>query len=855
MVGGSTMKSEKKIDCEFHSVVLNQLDTGVFITEVETDRIVYINEEMKRRFNLVDPEGKPCYEVLQKNMKERCAFCNRYQLLMNQHLNKYEWNEVNTINHRLYKNIDQLVEWEGKQYFIENSMDITDLMHGGADGQAVVSELNKSGGAFLKAIRKARKEKKSLTIAMCDVNDMRLINEQYGWEAGNQVLNAFAKHTKQFLNEGDLFFPMGSDQFMAVLMGDNYQAAEKRMQQLQKSMSFEKDNGQLAYNFTFSVGLYEVYPSDQISVEEMIARADERLYQQQRAYHIMKLKKQDQKQELKSETIAFDYDKEHLYDALVASCDDYIFVGNIKTGVFRYSQAMVEEFGLGHQVVANATAFWIKLIYPEDVEGFLASNQEIADGRVDHHKIEYRAKNVRGEWIWLRCRGTLLRDKEGNPTLFAGFISNLGKQRQIDAMTGLENKFAFEEFVKVNLMNKNQLKHLGIMVLDIDLFKNINDLYNHSFGDEILRITASKLSSLLPSHARLYRLDGDEFAVVLLNTRMNDVLSFYQQIQTVFSHQQEYDGRKYYCTLSAGYAYYPQDADTYQDLLKYANYSLEHSKHIGKNRLTLFSKDILKQKERKLELLSMLRESIDRGFDGFSVNYQPQVNSKSQKLHGAEALARYTCDKYGDISPVEFIPLLEQSGLIVPFGNWVAYQAAKQCKMWCEYQPDFKVSINLSYRQLIEGDILPFMKETLNQLQLSPDNVVMELTETYLAQEDGSIRETISGLKRIGIQLAMDDFGTGYSSLFSLKNMPVNVVKIDRGFVKEITTDMFNATFIRTITELCHEVGKTVCLEGVESVEEYNVVKYSGIELIQGYYFGKPMTAQAFENQFFKKRV
>ena len=250
--------------------------------------------------------------------------------------------------------------------------------------------------------------------------------------------------------------------------------------------------------------------------------------------------------------------------------------------------------------------------------------------------------------------------------------------------------------------------------------------------------------------------------------------------------------------------------------------------------------------------MEMLRESVDRGFVGFSVAYQPQVNSKDQKLHGAEALARWSCPKYGNISPVEFIPLLEQSGLIVQFGNWIAYQAAQQCKKWCAYQPDFKVSINLSYRQLIEGDILPFMKETLKKLKLSPDNVIMELTETYLAQEDGSIQEAISELKRIGIQLAMDDFGTGYSSLFSLKNMPVNVVKIDRGFVKEITTDMFNATFIRTITQLCHEVGKTVCLEGVESAEEYNVVKYSGIELIQGYYFGKPMSAADFEEKYFK---
>ncbi len=845
------MKSEKDMSSEFHSVVLNQLDTDVFITEADTDRIVYMNETMKQRFQLVDPEGKPCYKVLQKDMNERCAFCNRRELLTNRQMKDCVWNEVNTINHRLYKNYDQLFEWQGKQYFIENSIDITDLMSISETNSAAFN-LNANDGSFMQLIRLGKNENKSVTVVMCDINDMKLINEQYGWSASDRLLSAFADYFRRQLHEQELFFSLKSDQFMAVFYGENYQSAEKRVQQIQKTMAFDKDNGQLPYEFTFSFGLYEVYPSDHYSAEDIIARADERLYQQQRAYHIMKSKNQYLKHAGATTVVDFEYDKEHLYEALAASSDDYLFVGNMKTGVFRYPETMVQEFGLPGQIVENAAAFWSELIYPEDIEDFLASNQEIADGRAESHNIEYRAKNVRGEWIWLRCRGNMIRDEQGSPNLFAGIISNLGKQRQIDPMTGLDNKFAFEDLVKKSLMNKDQVKQLGIMVLNIDSFKNINDLYNRSFGDEILRLTASKLNSLLPEQAKLYRLDGDEFGVVLFNPRLNEVLSFYQQIQTVFNRQQEYDGRKYYCTLSAGYALYPQDAENYQNLLKYANYSLEHSKHIGKNRLTLFSSDILKQKERKLELMEMLRESVDRGFVGFSVAYQPQVNSKDQKLHGAEALARWSCPKYGNISPVEFIPLLEQSGLIVQFGNWIAYQAAQQCKKWCAYQPDFKVSINLSYRQLIEGDILPFMKETLKKLKLSPDNVIMELTETYLAQEDGSIQEAISELKRIGIQLAMDDFGTGYSSLFSLKNMPVNVVKIDRGFVKEITTDMFNATFIRTITQLCHEVGKTVCLEGVESAEEYNVVKYSGIELIQGYYFGKPMSAADFEEKYFK---
>lgn len=845
------MNSDKEINSEFRSVVLNQLDTGVFITDAETDRIVYMNETMKKRFQISNPEGKFCYKVLQKDMEERCAFCNRRQLLTNPKLTDCVWNEVNTINHRLYKNYDQLFEWDGKKYFIENSIDITDLMPVEKEQKlnSNDTEFSENQAVFTQYINRARNEKKSVTVALCDINDMKFINNQYGRQEGDRLLSCFTDYFKKKLNENDLFFHLESDQFIALFYGDSYLNAENRIHQIQQSLAFEKDHGIIPYEFTFSFGLFEVYPSDHYNVDEIVIKADERLYQQQRAYHIMRSKEAYKNANKNSSLIDFDYDKEHLYDALSASSDEYLFVGNLKTGTFRYPESMVNEFGLPGQVVENAAAFWSDLIYPEDMAYFLTSNQEIADGRANSHTIEYRARNIHGEWIWLRCRGNMITDQDGLPDLFAGIITNLGKRLQIDTLTGLENKFEFEGIIKKHLFEKEN--QIGVMVLNIDSFKNINDLYNRSFGDEVLKLTALKLHSLLPEKAKLFRLDGDEFGIVLLNSRINETLSLYQQIQTVFNCQHDYDGRKYYFTLSAGYAAYPQDADNYQDLLKYANYSLEHSKHIGKNRMTLFSSEILKQKERKLELMELLRESIERGFIGFSLNYQPQVNSKTQQLHGAEALARWTCPKYGNVSPVEFIPLLEQSGLIVQFGNWVAYQAARQCKLWCEYQQDFKMSINLSYRQLIEGDILPFLKETLNKLELAPNNVVMELTETYLAQEDGAIKKAIAEMKDTGILLAMDDFGTGYSSLFSLKNIPVNVVKIDRGFVKEITTDMFNATFIRTITQLCHEVGKSVCLEGVESAEEYNVVKYSGIEFIQGYYFGRPMSADDFEAKYF----
>ena len=463
--------------------------------------------------------------------------------------------------------------------------------------------------------------------------------------------------------------------------------------------------------------------------------------------------------------------------------------------------------------------------------------------------IEYRARNSQGSWIWLRCRGRMIRDMDGEPDLFAGMITNLGKKNQIDHMTGLFNRYEFEGTIKKYMMDEKN-SGMGIMILDMDAFKNINDLYDRSFGDEVLRISAQKIASLLPQNARIYRLDGDEFGILMANGNEEEWQALFSRIRHQFGRQQEYDGRKYFCTVSAGCAFYPKDADNYLDLLKYANYSLEYSKHMGKNKVTLFSSGLLKEKKRPLELAELLRESIDRGFAGFSVFYQPQVDTLTGELYGAEALARWSCTKYGNVPPTEFIPILEESGLIIPLGAWIFSQAAAQCGKWQKHRPDFHVSVNLSYLQLQEGDVGEFVRGTLEKLAVPPESITLELTETYLVKEDESVSRMMERMQSIGLRIAMDDFGTGYSSLYSLKNVPVDIVKVDRGFVKGITSDRFNAAFIRSIAQLCHNVGKTVCLEGVETQEEYHAVKDMGIELIQGYYFSRPLPAGEFEKRF-----
>ena len=634
------MATEKTYDFDeaFFTSVFNQLTTNIFIKDAETDVIVYMNDAMKREFGQIHPEGKRCWEILQRGLTDKCPFCSERDKKGG--FRAGIRHERNTLTGRIYKHYDSLTEWQGRTYCICNFVDVTEYeeLSEAADLDDLTGIYNRRAGRekLAEMIEDARRENITLTVALIDVNGLKKINDQYGHGEGDNLLTSMACVTKGCLGEQDIIFRLSGDEFVLVFYNQNQQAAEKLMREISRRLHDEREKYSIFYEVTFSYGLMEVYPGDRYTLSDIIRRADEQMYIQKRSYHIMRAKEGLLKDgQRRMGTKQFVYDKEHLYDALASSTEDYIFVGNMKTGTFRYSPAMVEEFGLPGEIVENAAAFWSGLIHPNDENVFLESNQEIADGRTDSHNIEYRARNTRGEWIWLRCRGRMIKDTQGCPDLFAGMITNLGKKSQMDHMTGLYNRFEFEGNIKKYMVDYPDLQRLQIMILDMDAFKNINDLFDRAFGDEVLRITAQRISSILPSNARIYRLDGDEFGIIILNGEEEDYLRIFNSIQHKFHGQQEYNGKKYYCTVSGGYAVYPTDADNYLDLLKCANYSLEHSKLEGKDRITRFSEDILKEKERKLELAELLRESIDRGFAGFSISYQPQVESETGTLYGA----------------------------------------------------------------------------------------------------------------------------------------------------------------------------------------------------------------------------
>lgn len=853
------ISKEHTKDALLRSYVFNSLMENthghIFVSDPQTDKILFMSSNAKNVCGIENPEGRICWQVLQKDRTERCELCPVDQLLADESEHpSYTWEEENSINGRFYENYDSLIRWiDGSIVHFQHSVDVTESKN--KVHEASMDELtgmfNRRVGKLEleKTLKRSIQERQVMTVCMYDVNSLKKVNDAYGHIEGDFLISTIANTVKFHLGPRDYPFRLSGDEFIVVFPRLSQPEAEKIMDRALESLREKRTALNKPYDIGFCYGTLECQPEQKLTVSDILRQTDARMYEQKRKYHIIEAVKNMTDNSFVSASLgaSFTYDRERLYDALVKSTDDYIFVCNMKSGIFHFPPSMIDEFDFPGEFIENAAAIWKRLVHPDDCDAFLEAFQEVLDGRVSTLSVEYRAQNRKGEWIWLRSRGYLAYEQNGEPSLFAGMITNLGKKNKVDHITGLFNKHEFEEGVNGLLVHRPE-SPLGIMIINLDEFRRINDLYDREFGDEILRITAHKIQAHLPPHASLYRMDGDEFAVLFRGGKRDELQTFFNKIRKIFDIQQEFSGKKYFCTISAGAALYPMDAINYLDLYKYAGYSLEYAKARGKGICFFFSQEIMTHKTRVLELTELLRESVERNYLGFSLNFQPQVDAATNQVNGAEALVRWDSGKYGPLSPIEFIPLLEKSGLIHPVGRWILRQAIAACKPWIEQQKDFTISINLSYLQVVHPDFIGFLEETLAEHNVSPANLILELTETLMTSNIDTLSDVLRQLRNIGIRIAMDDFGTGYSSLDILKMNPADIVKIDRMFVRNILSSNFDATFIKFIVALCHDVNIQVCLEGVESMDEYSLVKSMDLDIIQGYLFGHPLTEVEFQD-------
>jgi len=419
-----------------------------------------------------------------------------------------------------------------------------------------------------------------------------------------------------------------------------------------------------------------------------------------------------------------------------------------------------------------------------------------------------------------------------------------------DFLTELPSRNMFnKQLISLLDSSKKSNQKLAIMFLDLDGFKYINDTFGHSVGDEMLKSVARRLKDLLniKSDIFLSRFGGDEFTLLLPN--IYDKLEIEQITQSILnSFQTPFDihGYELSTSVSIGVGVYPVDGDDAETLLKYADIAMHVAKNKGKNTVQFYNCCNKENFSRRLQVEHFLRSALEK--EEFTLNYQPLVSVLNKQVVTIEALLRWQNSHIGMVSPMEFIPLAEETGLIIPIGRWVLYQACLQNKSWQDKGfPPMRVAVNISVRQLQHENFVEMVQEILQETELEPQYLELEITESIALENLESNMKVINRLKQSGIKISLDDFGTGYSSLSYLKMIPLDTLKIDKSFVRDITTDSANEAIASAIITMAHNLKLNVTAEGVETQEQLTFLESQKCDHLQGYLFSKPLSADDLE--------
>ncbi|MGC5324328.1 sensor domain-containing protein [Brevibacillus sp. SYSU BS000544] len=422
-----------------------------------------------------------------------------------------------------------------------------------------------------------------------------------------------------------------------------------------------------------------------------------------------------------------------------------------------------------------------------------------------------------------------------------------------DELTRLPNRRALRDTIDDAIVSSGEKdSSFAIMFIDLDQFKKVNDSLGHQYGDNLLISLSKRMSNCLRPMDDLFRIGGDEFAIFLYGVKTEEeVCDLAQQIIECVESPVIYDGYEFHISCSIGIAMYPTDGEDTETLLKNADTAMYRVKDRG-SRFQFYTKSMNEKAHEKIIFENDLYRALER--DEFMIYYQPQIHVKTGKVVGAEALLRWNHPKWGLVSPAQFIPLAEETGLIIPIGEWVMRTACTQMVEWNSgrISEPLTIAVNLSSRQFIKHDLVSTVKRVLQETNCDPQLVELEITES-MAMDVGHAMTTLKELKDLGVKIGMDDFGTGYSSLSYLKKLPIDKLKIDQSFLRELEIDKNDAAIVATIISMAHNLNLKVNAEGVETGNQYKFLIQHRCDEAQGYFFSKPIPANEFAARYLKK--
>lgn len=526
-------------------------------------------------------------------------------------------------------------------------------------------------------------------------------------------------------------------------------------------------------------------------------------------------------------------------DLLNPCMDDYLYAYDLKNDCFKISEHAMERFNLPCSEFHKVLETFRKFVFEADYQPLVDDLEGCMNGTVDFHNLKYRWLNRALQPVWINCRGRVICDENGNPIYLIGCINEIGKKPQADNESGLMGESGlWNELQKVSFEGRKGF----LLRIGIDNFKDVNESRGMQYGNMILRRTAECISDVMRPQQMLFRFEADEYVVLDLNGgTIQDADFLYQKISWTVNSFIEENGYEVFYTLSAGILDIAEAEDNnYETFARLSEFALRQAKLSGRNKSYVFNMDEYNQFVRRRELLRMMRRSIRNRFEGFEAYFQPIYDLQRKEIICAETLLRFRTPLGEMISPVEFIPMLEESGLMIPVGKWVLQRAMEACYELQQKKKDFRVTVNLSYVQVLKSNVLTEILRGVEEHRLRPGSLIMELTESGFIESNENFINFCQGLKENGVALALDDFGTGYSNFHYINEISPNIIKIDRGFTLKALKDGYDRNLLRHMIDMIHDVNLQICIEGVETQEDLDSMCELGPDYIQGYFFGKP---------------
>jgi diguanylate cyclase (GGDEF)-like protein/PAS domain S-box-containing protein len=540
--------------------------------------------------------------------------------------------------------------------------------------------------------------------------------------------------------------------------------------------------------------------------------------------------------------------------AMEASGDGIILVDRATLRYVDVNQTLCDLVGYSREEILGMTPMDLFSADRESLERDY--DAIIADNDAAASKVEGTYRRKDGSIVPIETRRRALHTEDG--WIIVGTARDISERKQAeerigylathDGLTDLPNRNLIQDRIVQAIAHARRAgRQLALLYLDLDRFKVINDGYGHPFGDAVLRVAGERLARLVREGDTVARYGGDEFLILLADLRKAaDAYIVAQKVIEGLNSPIEVQGRQVHLSGSIGVSVFPQDGETPEALISNADVAMYRAKELGRNTYQFFTREMSDESLRRVDLETRLRGAAAAG--QLQLAYQPKVSLEDGRVTGCEALLRWNLPGTGPVSPARFIPIAEDSGLIVPIGDWVLRTACAQNKAWLDAGlPPLTVAVNISARQFLQQDIVAWVMRTLEETGLPPAQLELELTESLIAQDVEKVIATVNQLKAAGVKLSIDDFGTGYSSLSYLKRFRVDTLKIDQSFVRNMLTEMDDATIVLAVISLAHNLKFKVVAEGVETHEACRFLRLNRCDEIQGYFFSKPVPAAEME--------